>query len=43
MIQKLITGETIFGTCEWRRHGGTIILAAKQKQIKFSGSKIYFH
>ena len=28
---KLITGETNFGACVWRRHGGSIVLAAKQR------------
>ena len=28
---KLITGETNFGACGWRRHGGSIVLAAKQR------------
>ena len=28
---KLIMGETNFGASAWRRHGGTIVLAAKQR------------
>ena len=28
---KLITGETNFGACVWRRHGGSIVLAAKSR------------
>ena len=28
---KLITGETNFGACVWRRHGGSIVLTAKQR------------